>query len=273
MKFIHSDRTNASYTIIGKYIVNTNTRQIAEFGNDIEPVYSGVIGAFDLEKLTEAYKSNPDKFRNFTKQPYSIDELLKETDGNTFLLSVIGMESENLKTIKSLVNYGNAEIVRNMINSNYMVQTHPNLVDMVIKKYADDKELLFAFTHPSIIETLPNYTINRLYDIADPAITRQLIAFDRLSKRDLEPLFDSNSPTILKALAEFAPLDKNQRESFLHHENPEVQLAFRRREDITPEEDQYLWDNVVIRLQREEQGSQSKTLSQEPTTEEPSFKM
>lgn len=59
----------------------------------------------------------------------------------------------------------------------------------------------------------------------------------------------------------------------MHHENPEVQLAFRRREDITPEEDQYLWDNVVIRLQREEQGSQSKTLSQELTTEEPSFKM
>lgn len=52
-----------------------------------------------------------------------------------------------------------------------------------------------------------------------------------------------------------------------------MQLAFRRREDITPEEDQYLWDNVVIRLQREEQGSQSKTLSQELTTEEPSFKM
>lgn len=271
MKFIHSDRTATSYTIIGKYIANINTESIIEFGNDIEPVYYGVIDNSSLEKLTEAYKANPDEFKNITKQPYSIDELLKETDGNTFLLSVIGMESENLKTIKSLINYGDAEIVRNMINSNYMVQTHPNLVDMVIKKYADDKELLFAFTHPSVIETLPNYTISRLYDIADPAITRQLIAFNRLSKKELEPLFDSKDITILKALAEFAPIDdNNQRAHFLFHQEPEIQLAFRRRDDLTAQEEQYLWDNVVIRLQREEAGkAKSPTVE---TSEQPSFK-
>lgn len=273
MKFIHSDRTATSYTLIGKYIVNTNTHQIAEFGNDIEPVYSGVIGAFDLEKLTKAYKSNPVDFRNITNYPYTISQLLDETNGDIFLLSVIAMETKNIKTVKSLVSYGNSEIVCNMINDNYMVHSYPDVVDMIIKKYADDKQVLSTFVQPHIIEKLPIYTVNRLCELDDPDITRQLIAFDRLSKRDLEPLFDSNSPTILKALAEFAPLDKNQRESFLHHENPEVQLAFRRREDITPEEDQYLWDNIVIRLQREEQGSQSKTLSQEPTTEEPSFKM
>ncbi len=271
MKFIHSDRTNASYTIIGKYIVNINTESIIEFGNDIEPVYYGIIDNPSLEKLMEAYKANPDEFKYITEHPYSIDELLKETDGNTFLLSVVGMESENLKTIKSLINYGNAEIVRNMINSNYMVQTYPNLVDMVIKKYADDKELLFAFTHPSIIETLPNYTINRLYDIADPAITRQLIAFNRLSKKELEPLFDSKDITILKALAEFSPLDKNQRESFLHHENPEVQLAFRRRDDLTAQEEQYLWDKAVIR-QPDKTQDKEKELSP-VVTEEPAFKI
>ena len=103
MKFIHSDRTAASYTIIGKYIANVNTESIIEFGNDIEPVYYGIIDNPSLEKLTEAYKANPDEFKYITEHPYSIDELLKETDGNTFLLSVIGMESENLKTIKSLI--------------------------------------------------------------------------------------------------------------------------------------------------------------------------
>lgn len=271
MKFIHSARTNASYTIIGKYIANVNTESIIEFGNDIEPVYYGIIDKSSLEKLTEAYKSSTGDFRNITNYPYTIEQLLDETNGNTFLLTVIGMESENIKTIKSLINYGNADIVHNMINSNYMVQTYPNLVDMVIKKYADDKEVLFTFTNPDFIETLPNYTINRLYDIGDPAITRQLIAFNRLSKKELEPLFDSRDITILKALAEFAPLDKNQRESFLHHENTDVQLAFRRREDITLQEDQYLWDNVVLRLQREEaEKAKSPTVE---TAEQPSLKL
>lgn len=60
-------------------------------------------------------------------------------------------------------------------------------------------------------------TINRLYDIGDPAITRQLIAFNRLSKKELEPLFDSKDITILKALAEFAPIDdNNQRVHFFY---------------------------------------------------------
>lgn len=272
MKFIHSDRTSTSYTIIGKYIANVNTESIIEFGNDIEPVYYGVIDNSSLEKLTEAYKANPDEFKNITRHPYSIDELLKETNGNTFLLTVIGMESENIKTIKSLINYGNADIVRNMINSNHMVQTYPNLVDMVIKKYADDKEVLFTFTNPDFIETLPNYTINRLYDIGDPAITRQLIAFNRLSKKELEPLFDSKDITILKALAEFAPIDdNNQRVHFLYHQEPEIQLAFRRRDDLTAQEEQYLWDNVVIRLQREEaEKAKSPTVE---TVEQPSFKL
>ena len=272
MKFIHSDRTAASYTIIGKYIANVNTESIIEFGNDIEPVYYGIIDNSSLEKLTEAYKANPDEFKYITEHPYSIDELLKETDGNTFLLSVIGMESENLKTIKSLINYGNAEIVRNMINSNYMVQTHPNLVDMVIKKYADDKELLFTFTNPDFIETLPNYTINRLYDIGDPAITRQLIAFNRLSKKELEPLFDSKDITILKALAEFAPIDdNNQRVHFLFHQEPEIQLAFRRRDDLTAQEEQYLWDKAVIR-QPDKTQDKEKELSP-VVTEELAFKI
>lgn len=272
MKFIHSDRTATSYTIIGKYIVNVNTESIIEFGNDIEPVYYGIIDNPSLEKLTEAYKANPDEFKYITEHPYSIDELLKETDGNTLLLSVVGMESENLKTIKSLINYGNAEIVRNMINSNYMVQTYPNLVDMVVKKYADDKEVLFTFTNPDFIETLPNHTINRLYDIGDPAITRQLIAFNRLSKKELEPLFDSKDITILKVLAEFAPIDdNNQRVHFLFHQEPEIQLAFRRRDDLTAQEEQYLWDKAVIR-QPDKTQDKEKELSP-VVTEEPAFKI
>lgn len=272
MKFIHSDRTATSYTIIGKYIANVNTESIIEFGNDIEPVYYGIIDKSSLGKLTEAYKSSSGDFRNITNYPYTIEQLLDETNGNTFLLTVIGMESENIKTIKSLINYGNADIVRNMINSNYMVQTYPNLVDMVIKKYADDKEVLFTFTNPDFIETLPNYTINRLYDIGDPAITRQLIAFNRLSKKELEPLFDSKDITILKALAEFAPIDdNNQRAHFLFHQEQEVQLAFRRRDDLTAQEEQYLWDNVVIRLQREE-AEKAKSPTAE-TSEQPSFKL
>ena len=272
MKFIHSDRTAASYTIIGKYIVNTNTRQITEFGNDFKPVYLGVINALDLEKLTEAYKSNPNEFKNITNRPHTIDELLEETNGDTFLLSVIGAESVSSKTIKSLINYGNSEIVCDMINNNYMVQTYPSLVDMIIKKYADDKQVLSTFVQPHIIEKLPIHAANRLFDLNDPGITRQLIAFDRLSKKELEPLFDSDNVTILEALAQFAPLNESQRESFLHHENPEIQLAFRRREDITPEEEQYLWDNVVIKLQKEEEAKKAESSTVE-TNEQPSFKL
>lgn len=270
MKFIHSDRTNASYTIIGKYIVNANTHQIGKFRDSSDAIARGVIDIPSLEKLTEAYKASPGDFRNITNYPYTIDELLDETNGDIFLLSVIAMEAENIKTVKSLVSYGNSEIVCNMINDNYMVQAYPSLVDMIIKKYADDKQVLSTFVKPHIIEEMPIYTVNRLYELNDLDLTRQLIAFNRLSKKDLEPLFDSDNPTILKALAEFAPLSENRRESFLHNENPEVQLAFRRREDITPEEDQYLWDNVVIRLQREE-AEKAKSPTAE-TAEQPSFK-
>ena len=89
MKFIHSDRTNASYTIIGKYIANVNTESIIEFGNDIEPVYYGIIDKSSLEKLTEAYKSSTGDFRNITNYPYTIEQLLDETNGNTFYLLLL----------------------------------------------------------------------------------------------------------------------------------------------------------------------------------------
>lgn len=50
-----------------------------------------------------------------------------------------------------------------------------------------------------------------------------------------------------------------------------MQLAFSRREDLTPKEDQYLWDNVVLRLQREEaEKAKSPTVE---TAEQPSFKL
>ena len=271
MKFIHSDRTAASYTIIGKYIVNTNTHQICKFRDSADAIARGVIDIPSLEKLTEAYKASPGDFRNITNYPYTIDELLDETNGDIFLLSVLAMEAENIKTVKSLVSYGNSEIVCNMINDNYMVQAYPSLVDMIIKKYADDKQVLSTFVKPHIIEEMPIYTVNRLYELNDPDITRQLIAFNRLSKKDLEPLFDSDNVAILQALAQFAPLNESRRESFLHHKNSEVQLAFRRREDITPEEDQYLWDNVVLKLQREEaEKAKSPTVE---TAEQPSFKL
>lgn len=271
MKFINSDRTAASYTIIGTYIVNANTHQIAKFHNSAEAIDRGVIDIPSLEKLTAAYKANPSDFKNITERPHSIDELLKETNGNTFLLSVIGMETDSLKTIKSLINYGNSEIISNMIHDNDIIQRYPSLVDRIIKKYSDDKEVLSYFTSLNVIEFLPNSIINRLFDIGDPDITYSLIAYNRLSKKDLEPLFNSDNVTILEALAQFAQLNESQRESFLHHENSEVQLAFRRREDITPEEDQYLWDNVVIRLQREDEAKKAQSPTVE-TAEQPSFK-
>lgn len=245
MKFIHSDRTAASYTIIGKYIVNTNTHQIAKFRDSADAISRGVIDIPNLEKLTEAYKSSPGDFRNITNNPYTIDQLLDETNGNTFLLSVIAMESEDIKTLKSLVNYENGEIVCNMINDNYMVHIYPSLVDMIIKKYVDDKQVLSAFVKPQIIDELSIHTINRLYELGDPDITYSLIAYDILSKKDLEPLFESDNITILKALAQFAPLNESQRETFLHHSEEDVWLAFRRRDDIRPEEDKYLWDRVI----------------------------
>lgn len=245
MKFIHSDRTATSYTIIGKYIVNVNTESIIEFGNDIEPVYYGIIDNPSLEKLTEAYKANPDEFKYIIKQPYSIDELLKETDGNTFLLSIVGMESENLKTIKSLINYGNGQIVSDMIYSNQTVQKSLSLVDMIVKKYADDNEVLSYFREPNVMNNLPNSIINRLFDIGSPDITYSLIAYDRLSKKDLEPLFDSDNLTILTALARFAKLNESQREKFSHHPEEDVWLAFRRRDDLRPEEDKYLWERII----------------------------
>ena len=271
MKFIHSDRTAASYTIIGKYIVNTNTHQIGKFRDSVDAVARGIIDIPSLKKLTAVYKSSPGDFKNITNHPYTIEQLLDETNGDTFLLSVIAMESQDIKTLKSLINYGNGEIVCNMINDNCMVHIYPSLVDKIIKKYADDKQVLSTLVKPHIIEELPIDTINILYEFGDPDITSSLIAYDMLSKKELEPLFESNNPTILQALAQFAPLNKNQRESFLHHENTDVQLAFSRREDLTPKEDQYLWDNVVIR-QPDKTQDKEKELSP-AVTEEPAFKM
>ena len=205
MKFIYSESFHTKYSLIGKYIVNLSKNKIGEFNKkDYDPIFYGVIDIPSLEKLTEAYKTNPDEFRNLTEKPYSIDELLKETDSNQFLLSVIGMETTNLKTIKSLINYGNGQIVSDMIYSNQTVQKSLSLVDMIVKKYADDNEVLSYFREPNVMNNLPNSIINRLFDIGSPDITYSLIAYDRLSKKDLEPLFDSDNLTILTALARFA---------------------------------------------------------------------
>ena len=246
MKFIYSENFHTKYSLIGKYIVNLSQNKIGEFNKkDYDPIFYGVIDIPSLEKLTEAYKTNPDEFRNLTENPYSIDELLKETDGNQFLLSVIGMETTNLKTIKSLINYGNGQIVSDMIYSNQMVQRSLSLVDMIVKKYADDNEVLSYFTEPNVMNNLPNSIINRLFDIGSPDITYSLIAYDRLSKKDLEPLFESDNITILTALARFAKLNESQREKFSHHPEEDVWLAFRRRADLRPEEDKYLWDRII----------------------------
>ena len=246
MKFIYSENFHTKYSLIGKYIVNLSQNKIGEFNKkDYDPIFYGVIDIPSLEKLTEAYKTNPDEFRNLTENPYSIDELLKETDGNQFLLSVIGMETTNLKTIKSLINYGNGQIVSDMIYSNQMVQRSLSLVDMIVKKYADDNEVLSYFREPNVMNNLPNSIINRLFDIGSPDITYSLIAYDRLSKKDLEPLFDSDNLTILTALARFAKLNESQREKFSHHPEEDVWLAFRRRDDLRPEEDKYLWERII----------------------------
>ena len=246
MKFIYSENFHTKYSLIGKYIVNLSQNKIGEFNKkDYDPIFYGVIDIPSLEKLTEAYKTNPDEFRNLTENPYSIDELLKETDGNQFLLSVIGMETTNLKTIKSLINYGNGQIVSDMIYSNQMVQRSLSLVDMIVKKYADDNEVLSYFREPNVMNNLPNSIINRLFDIGSPDITYSLIAYDRLSKKDLEPLFESDNITVLTALARFAKLNESQREKFSHHPEEDVWLAFRRRDDLRPEEDKYLWDRII----------------------------
>lgn len=246
MKFIYSENFHTKYSLIGKYIVNLSQNKIGEFNKkDYDPIFYGVIDIPSLEKLTEAYKTNPDEFRNLTENPYSIDELLKETDGNQFLLSVIGMETTNLKTIKSLINYGNGQIVSDMIYSNQTVQKSLSLVDMIVKKYADDNEVLSYFREPNVMNNLPNSIINRLFDIGSPDITYSLIAYDRLSKKDLEPLFDSDNLTILTALARFAKLNESQREKFSHHPEEDVWLAFRRRDDLRLEEDKYLWERII----------------------------
>ena len=73
------------------------------------------------------------------------------------MLSVIGMETTNLKTIKSLINYENGQIVSDMIYSNQTVQKSLSLVDMIVKKYADDNEVLSYFREPNVMNNLTKF--------------------------------------------------------------------------------------------------------------------
>lgn len=169
---------------------------------------------------------------------FSVDELHKSRLADENSLFFIAVDTSNIETMGSFIEYGDADAILALVNFNRKFERNTELLDTTVKKFAKDsdsyEELLCAIAQTAT-GALSNRTIDTLLKTNKEKVIIDLIKNDKVPSEKLTYLIASKNVKIRSAMAEIAHIPDKSRPTLLN-DVKEVRLSFAMRSDLTDEE-------------------------------------
>lgn len=169
---------------------------------------------------------------------FSADELHKARLADANLLFFIAVDTSNVETMGSFIEYGDPDVLLALVNFNRKFERNTELLDWTVKKFANIsgqyEELLCAIAQTPT-GALSDLAIDLLLGTNNDKVIIDLIGNDKVKTEKLTYLISSNSIKVRSAMAELAYIPDNLRPTFLK-DVKEVRLSFAMRSDLTDEE-------------------------------------
>lgn len=169
---------------------------------------------------------------------FSVDELHKARLADANSLFFIAVDTSNVETMGSFIEYGDADALLALVNFNRKFERNTELLDWTVKKFTNIngqyEELLCAIAQTPT-GALSDLAIDLLLGTDNDKIIVDLIGNDKVKTEKLTYLISSPSTKVRAAMAELGYIPDELRPNFLK-DDKEVRLAFAMRSDLTEDE-------------------------------------
>ena len=198
--------------------IRSITQDVAD---EIERIYSTISRKLKVDSLVS----------------YNIVDLEQIGKADKVRLFLITVDTSNSQTMRSLIQYGDPEILLALVNFNRKFARDPQLLDTIVEKFANFNS--YEELQRAIAQTptgaLSDSAIDTLLKTNKEKVIIDLINNDKVPSEKLNHLIASENVKIRSAMAEIAYIPDKSRPTLLN-DVKEVRLSFAMRSDLTDEE-------------------------------------
>lgn len=190
------------------------------------------------DEIERIYHTISRKLKVDSLKFFSVDELHEARLNDENSLFYIAVDTSNIDTMFSFIEYRNADALLPLVNFNRKFERNTELLDATVKKFANIsgqyEELLCAIAQTPT-GALSDLAIDLLLGTDNDKIIVDLIGNDKVKTEKLTYLISSPSTKVRAAMAELGYIPDELRPNFLK-DDKEVRLAFAMRSDLTEDE-------------------------------------
>lgn len=169
---------------------------------------------------------------------YSFNDLERVRKADKDQLFLIAVDTSNLETMYSFIQYGDTDALLALVNFNRKFERNTQLLDIIVEKFGNfgsSYEELQRAIAQTPTGALSNRAIDTLLKTNNEKVIIDLIKNDKVPSEKLTHLIKSENVKIRSAMAEIADIPAKLRPTLLRDEK-EVRLSFAMRSDLTDKE-------------------------------------
>lgn len=173
---------------------------------------------------------------------YSLNDLECAKEADKDQLFLIAVDTSNVETMCSLIQYGDSDALLALVNFNRKFERNSQLLDIIVEKFGNlgssYQELQRAIAQTPT-GALSNRAIDILLKTNNEKVIIDLIKNDKVPSEKLTHLIKSENVKIRSAMAELADIPNKVRSTLLKDVKA-VRLSFAMRSDLTDKEAEIL---------------------------------
>ena len=168
---------------------------------------------------------------------YSLIDLKRAKEADKDKLFLIAVDTSNVETMCSLIQYGEPDVLLALVNFNRKFERNSQLLDIIVKKFANigSYEKLLCAIAQTPTGSLSNRAIDALLETNKESVIIDLIKNDKVPSEKWTHLIRSENVKIRSAMAEITDIPAKLRPTLLR-DVKEVRLSFAMRSDLTDKE-------------------------------------
>lgn len=230
--------SNGEDWILGDNVaIRTNTKGVFHIDTLHVSVAIRAITQDIADEIVRIYYTINRKLKVESLDFYSLIDLKRAKEADKDKLFLIAVDTSNIETMCSLIQYGDPDVLLALVNFNRKFERNSQLLDIIVKKFANigSYEKLLCAIAQTPTGALSNRAIDALLETNKESVIIDLIKNDKVPSEKLTHLIRSENVKIRSAMAEITDIPAKLRPTLLR-DVKEVRLSFAMRSDLTDKE-------------------------------------
>ena len=230
--------SNGEDWILGDNVaIKANTKGVFHIGMMHVSVAIRAITQDIADEIERIYYTISRKLKVDSLDFYSLTDLKRAKEADKDKLFLIAVDTSNVETMCSLIQYGDPDVLLALVNFNRKFERNSQLLDIIVKKFANigSYEKLLCAIAQTPTGALSNRAIDALLETNKESVIIDLIKNDKVPSEKLTHLIRSENVKSRSAMAEIADIPAKLRPTLLR-DVKEVRLSFAMRSDLTDKE-------------------------------------